>query len=119
MGAGVSQSRINQAIRRDLQHIQSELSGHGIPSIYKRFVLTDGENNKVGFVISYRVVHASNGECAGWPVFCVIDKKTGTQEFMGSENDGGVWTSRKRGIARIVELWRGCENTKTTTVTGS
>ncbi len=70
MGAGISKEQKSRIASRELTKVQKDLEKAGIGVYREKGALIHYENKSdgSGFNISFRWIHASNGECAGWPV---------------------------------------------------
>ena len=104
MGAGISRERKNAIVYRRLKSIQNRLQRAGVRVNYRKYQLfpdVTGDDRDIAFNISFTFIHASNGECAGWPVITVIeDGVTTTYNEVLTDNN------LDKGIERIISVFR-------------
>jgi hypothetical protein len=110
MSAGLSTKQINSRIYNRLQTIKSQLTRAGVPVVYHvqrlgNFVPATGRAVGAGcWNISFRVIHASNGETAGAPCIVIQNSAQGDFTFGGfNERNNGSFAD---GIAKLIELYR-------------
>jgi hypothetical protein len=105
MGARPSQKQINSRIYNRLQTIKRQLQKAGVAVIYKDKSLVRYETTNTekigGFNISYRTLHANNGEVAGFPVIYI----TGTMSEDGTYGWQKPQGSFDMGINKIIEAF--------------
>jgi hypothetical protein len=122
MGAGISTKQRSGYIYRRLQKIKRQLRDAGVPSEYHNYQLCRyepvGTQSVGGWNISFRTIHASNGESASWPVISIVDSLEGDLRFGGP---GVSYTYREApitkgsfedGLKKLVELFREFEHVR-------
>ena len=107
MAAGLSQKQIYSRVYRRLMSLKGQLRKAGVNTLYKNrsLVFFDTADLHIdgGFNIKYRVSHASNGECAGFPTVYLAFE--GKRENFGSalfEKSDGTFD---QGLERIKALF--------------
>jgi hypothetical protein len=109
MGAGPSREQITRAKRKWLDTIAQELKNGNVPCYSNNGTLTGSRHDyrsTLQYKVECHVSHASNGECAIWPVFTIYHSGTSRVETIPAQKDHTVWNAHKEGVARIVNLWR-------------
>jgi len=109
MSAGLSTKQINDRIYNRLQTVKRQLERAGVPVHYHKFQLTrfEPENSRAigGWNISFRIIHASNGEVAGSPQIYISGSTQGDFRFGGFLATSASNGSFEDGIKKLIELF--------------
>jgi hypothetical protein len=79
--------------------------------------MLSGAVSDKAFNFTYRIAHASNGECCAWLVTVITDLLTGELETFGIAPGCNICADKKRGIARVIELFSTTVKTEAETKT--
>jgi len=102
MAAGISPEREYRIIYRKLQGFLYELDNAGVEATYKDRAVRGHNTEGLQFVVSYRRLNASNGECALIPSIQILDTAGKVTESFGSTFSGLVF---EKGMLRLKEVF--------------
>jgi hypothetical protein len=71
MGAGLGKEREYRIVYRELHKIQRDLAAKGVQARYKKSSLYGEKAEGDIFIVRFRRINASNGECSLWPTAAI------------------------------------------------